>query len=253
MILKRDSNIVKNAIKLKQKKYRDLEEKFLVEGIRFVEEAINEGVVELILYSNSIYELNGYDRVLNNNIVKYEVEEAAIKELSNTTTPQKIIAVARKPKLKAKDDASFVVIIDKVQDPGNLGTIIRTCDAAGVDAVYLIKGTVDLYNDKTLRSTMGSIFHIPVIQYDSFKELCDELYSKGFDIYASCLNGENIYTHSFKNKTAIVIGNEANGMSEEDINLCNKKVKIPMLGRAESLNASVAASIMVYEVVRQRI
>lgn len=195
----------------------------MAEGIRFIEEAINEGLVECIFYSNLIYEVKGYERVLENNIKKYEVDEATIKELSSTTTPQRVVAVCKKPNLDVKDNMDFVVVIDKVQDPGNLGTIIRTADAAGVDAIYIIKGTVDVYNDKTLRSTMGSIFHIPIIQFDTFKEAVDNLYSNGFDIYASCLSGENIYKNNFANKVAIVVGNEANGMSEEDIALCNKK------------------------------
>ncbi|SHE91467.1 TrmH family RNA methyltransferase [Caloramator proteoclasticus] len=253
MILKRDSSLVKNALKLKQKKYRELENKFLAEGIRFVEEAILEGLVDHIFYSSQIYELKGNERVLDNNIPKYEVDEKTINELTNTTTPQSVVAVVNKPNVKLKNDLNFVVLVDRVQDPGNLGTIIRTCDAANVDAVYIVKGTVDVYNDKTLRSTMGSIFHLPIVYFDSFKEAAEDLYIRGFNIYASTLDGENVYKTDFKGKTAIVIGNEANGMSKEDIMLCNKKIKIPMLGRAESLNASIAAAIIIYEVVRQRL
>lgn len=253
MVLKRDSSIVKNAIKLKQKKYREQEDKFLAEGIRFVEEAILEGLVDHIFYSKDIYSVNGYERVLNNDLPKFEVDESVIKELTNTTTPQRVVAVVRKPKIEINEDLSFVVVVDKVQDPGNLGTIIRTCDAAGVDAVYIIKGTVDVYNDKTLRSTMGSIFHIPILYYETFKDVVENLYSMGFNIYASALDGEDLYKTDLKGKTAVVIGNEANGMSQEDIMLCNKKIRIPMIGRAESLNASVAAAVIIYEALRQRL
>lgn len=253
MVIKRDSSLVKSALKLKQKKYREIENKFLAEGIRLVEEAILEGLVECIFYSSQIYELKGHERVLENSIPKYEVDEKTIKELTNTTTPQSVVAVVKKPNIELKGELSFVVVVDKVQDPGNLGTIIRTCDAAGVDAVYIIKGTVDVYNDKTLRSTMGSIFHLPIVYFDSFKEATEDLYSKGFNIYASTLDGEDLYKTDFNEKTAIVIGNEANGMSEEDTMLCNKKIKIPMLGRAESLNASIAAAVIIYEAVRQRL
>jgi len=253
MVLKRDSSLVKNAIKLKQKKYRELENKFLAEGIRFVEEAILEGLVEHIFYSKDIFSVNGYERVLNNDLPKYEVDESVIKELTNTTNPQRVVAVVRKPKININKDLEFVVVIDKVQDPGNLGTIIRTCDAAGVDVVYIIKGTVDVYNDKTLRATMGSIFHIPILYYDTFKDAVNDLYSNGFNIYASTLDGEDLYKTNLKGKTAIVIGNEANGMAEEDISLCNKRIKIPMLGRAESLNASIAAAVIIYEALRQRL
>jgi TrmH family RNA methyltransferase len=134
-----------------------------------------------------------------------------------------------------------------------MGTIIRTCDAAGAGAVAVIKGSVDIYNAKTLRSTMGSIFHIPVIIYDDFKSIAEELSQSGYNIYAASLDTQSyIYDSDFKEKTAVVIGNEANGIPMEHMQMCTHKIKIPIVGTAESLNAAVAGAVIIYEVVRQR-
>ncbi len=254
-ILSRDNKLVKFALKLKAKKYRDSEEKFIAEGIRFVEEAILEGNAEYILYSSKLMDVNGCERILKSCAKLYEVDNAVIKELCETENPQGVASVVRKPQwnLEAvKED--FVVIADGIQDPGNLGTIIRTSDAAGVGAVYIIKGTVDVYNSKTLRSTMGSIFHVPIFFFDSFEEALESLKASGFNVYATSLeSSEYIYNYNFKDKSAIVIGNEANGVPEEHILLSTHRVKIPMPGRAESLNAGIAAGVLIYEVIRQRL
>jgi len=148
-------------------------------------------------------------------------------------------------------DKGTYILIDKVQDPGNLGTIVRTAHAAGCSGVILTKGTVDLYNEKTLRSTMGSIFNISIIEdYDlSFTR---NLKSQGYKLVCSSLDTEyNFYDINFSEKLIITVGNEGNGISEEIFNISDIKVKIPMPGGAESLNAAVAASIMIYEGVRQ--
>ena len=254
-MLSRDNRLVKNALKLKQRKYREQQGRFLVEGIRFIEEGLKEGVVDYILYSRKLYRVNGSESILSSEVDKFEIDEPLIKELSETENPQGAVAVVRKQSYALEDiEGDFIVIADGVQDPGNLGTIIRTSDAAGASAVILIKGTVDVYNSKTLRSTMGSVFHIPILFFDDFESLCSILKNRGFNIYASSLDAEGyIYTSDFKGKTAIIIGNEANGIPEEHINLATHKIKIPMQGRAESLNAASAAAIIIYEVVRQRL
>jgi TrmH family RNA methyltransferase len=254
-LLSRDNKLVKYAIKLKSKKYRDLEKKFIAEGIRFVEEAIIEGNVEYVLYSSKLLDVNGCERILNSSVQMYEVDNAVIKELCETENPQGIASVVRKSEWNLKSlNQDFIVIADGIQDPGNLGTIIRTSDAAGAGAVYIIKGTVDVFNSKTLRSTMGSIFHVPIFFFDSFEEAIESLKSSGFNVYATSLeSSEYIYNYNFKDKTAIVIGNEANGVPEEHIALSTYRVKIPMPGRAESLNAGIAAGVLIYEVIRQRL
>lgn len=253
-MLSRDNQFVKHALKLKQKKYRDEQGRFIIEGIRLIEEGIREGLVDYILYSSKLMDTNGAGRIESSGVKMYEVSHDILKELCDTQTPQGAAAVAVKPGGLSEDiKGDFIIIADGIQDPGNLGTIIRTADAAGGDGVILLKGTVDAYNPKTLRSTMGSVFHIPIICYDDLENLVDSLKEKGFFIYASSLeDSETIYNSDFKGKTAIVIGNEANGIPKEHVKLCTHKIKIPMPGRAESLNAASAAAIIMYEVVRQR-
>lgn len=252
-LLSRDNKLIKYALKLKTKKYRDNEGKFLAEGIRFIEEGIKENCVEYILYSKKLFEVNGFERILNSNIKLYEVDELVINELCDTQNPQGAVAVVKKPCFNISDIKNdFIVISDGIQDPGNLGTVIRTCDAAGAGGVAVIKGTVDIFNSKTLRSTMGAVFRLPIIYFDSFNSAIEAL--KGYNIYASSLDtNDYMYQCDFKDKTALVIGNEANGIPEEHIIKCTHKVKIPMPGNAESLNAAVAAGILIYEVVRQRL
>lgn len=254
-MLSKENKIVKNALKLKQKKYRDSENKFIVEGIRFVEEAIKEKMVEHIFISSKLYETGGNERILQNDLDIFEVDNFILKELCDTENPQGVVAIVKKPSFSLSDiKGNLIVIVDGVQDPGNLGTIIRTGDAAGVSGIFIIKGSVDLYNSKTLRSTMGSIFHIPVIFYDEFVDAISDLKKEGYNIYASSLDSSNsIYECNFKVSTAFVIGNEANGIPSEHILMCNNRVKIPMPGRAESLNAGVACGVMVYEALRQRL
>jgi TrmH family RNA methyltransferase len=199
-------------------------------------------------------DVNGCERILTSGVPMHEVDSAVIKELCETENPQGVASVVRKPEwdLKALGQ-DFVVIADGIQDPGNLGTIIRTSDAAGVGVVYIIKGTVDVYNSKTLRSTMGSIFHVPVFFFDSFEEAFESLKSSGFNIYATSLDAsEPYYSYRYDNKTVVVIGNEANGVSEGIIKCADRLIKIPMRGKAESLNAAVACGILLFEVTRSR-
>ena len=254
-MLSNENKLVKDTLKLKMKKYRDAENKYIIEGIRFIEEAIKEDVIKYIIYSSKLFETKGYDRVFDNTIEKYEVADEVLKKICDTENPQGICAVVEKKKWNIKDiKNTFVAVADGLQDPGNLGTIIRTCDAAGAGGIVIIKGSVDVYSGKTLRSTMGSIFHLPVIFYNDFKSFAVDFKNEGYTIYTSDINASKyIYGCSFDKKTAVVIGNEANGISDEHMIYSDLSIKIPMLGMAESLNASTAASIIIYEIVRQRI
>ena len=146
----------------------------------------------------------------------------------------------------------FYLLCDKLQDPGNLGTIIRTAHAAGVDGIILTKGTVDIYNEKTIRASMGSLFHIPVIYDDKDNTIVKELCNKGFSLLSTSLEGDkDFFEEDLTGKLIISVGNEGNGVSKEIYDLSDKKVKIPMPGGAESLNVAIAASIILYEKVRQ--
>jgi RNA methyltransferase, TrmH family len=134
-----------------------------------------------------------------------------------------------------------------------MGTLIRTCDCAGVDLILASKGCVDIYNPKVLRSTMGSVFHLPIVKCDDILSIIKQMKEKGITIYASSLDGsQNLYRVHFKDKISIVIGNEADGVDEKIQSLSHSLVKIPMKGIAESLNAGVAGGIMIYEAIRQK-
>jgi TrmH family RNA methyltransferase len=145
------------------------------------------------------------------------------------------------------------MVLDNLQDPGNLGTIVRTAEGAGVDAVFMSKETVDIYNPKTIRSTMGSIYRMPVVYVEDVVELLESFRQKGIKSYAAHLQGEHSYDQeNYTEGTAILIGNEGNGLRDEVSEKADIWVQIPMKGQVESLNAAIAASIMMFEVSRQR-
>ena len=175
-------------------------------------------------------------------------------QIASTENPQGIMAVVKKKSYEKNLSGDFYLVCDKVQDPGNLGTIIRTAHAAGVDGIILTKGTVDIYNDKTIRSTMGSIFYTPIFYDDNSFTIIKDLKYKGFSLVATSLSeSRNFFEEDLRGKIILAVGNEGNGISDELFNLCDKKVKIPMPGGAESLNVSIAASIILFEKVRQKI
>lgn len=255
-IQSKDNLLIKDTKKLKEKKYRINSNMFLVEGFRFVEEALNSNFEVVNIFLNvsgeEKYENSCMKDKLQTNTKVYSVSDSIFKGVCDTDNPQGILAVVRSIPVEIKYDHGFYMLADKIQDPGNMGTIIRTAHAAGALGVIITKGTVDIYNDKTLRSTMGSIFNIPVI-YDKDLSLVQKLRSDGFKLITSSLDTDkNFYDVDLKQKVIISVGNEGNGISAEVYNICDLKIKIPMPGGAESLNAAVAASIMMYEVVRQK-
>ena len=167
------------------------------------------------------------------------------------------MAVVKKKKFTLSKDilknSSLLLGLDNIRDPGNLGTMIRTADAAGADGVLLSNGCVELFNLKVIRSTMGSVFHLPVIENLDFSEVIPDLKEDGFKIIVSEVHEGKDYTEvDYPEKTCIVIGNEASGISKEILNLADERIKIPIFGKAESLNASVAAGILLYEKVRNK-
>ncbi len=257
-IVSKDNSIIKEVKKLKERKYRREENKFLVEGFRFVSEALDSdfNVLQIFLCDNSLDKYKSFhinDRVKRDTKV-YLLKENVFKTISSTDTPQGIIAVVDNKSLKISDINGFYVLVDKIQDPGNMGTIIRTAHAAGALGIIITKGTVDIYNEKTLRATMGSIFHVPILEDNNF-EIVNSLINKGFKILASSLQSDkNFYQLPLRHsKVIICIGNEGNGISDEIYNIAHETFKIPMPGGAESLNAGVAASIVMFEVVRQNL
>ncbi len=257
VITSTDNKVIKDIIKLKQKKYRDQEEKFIVEGIKMVQE-IPEGwnVDRVIIVEEEKHKFAEIVRRFSNDIIVY-VSEIVFRKITDTEEPQGIMAICSKRQYNIDDVLSRkninVFLLEEIQDPGNLGTIIRTADATKVDAILISKGSVDLYNPKTIRSTMASIFHIPIITSVEIDDIANKLKDNNIKIMATSLN-TNLYLYDINLdvNTCIVIGNEAKGISKLVEGVADELFKIPMPGQAESLNASVASSVVMYEILRQR-
>ena len=253
----KDNNLFKFVKKLKERRFRDKENLFILEGLRLIEEAIRANMdIEYIIISKD-YEDKFNEILLENNISSNKIitlSNNLFMQLASTENPQGIIAVIKKNDEKKDLSGDFFLICDKVQDPGNLGTIIRTAHAAGVDGIILTKGTVDIYNDKTIRSTMGSIFYVPIFYDDKDFTIIRNLKKDGFCLVATSLKeSRNFFEEDLKGKIILAVGNEGNGISNELFELADKKVKIPMPGGAESLNVSIATSIILFEKVRQNL
>lgn len=257
MIVSMQNKIVKQILKLKTKKERDKSNLAIIEGERFISLIPKNMKVEYYAFSESYCKKNNVFEIYKNNEI-YILKDDIFKKISQTISPQGAIAICNIKnyslnEIEIKDDALFI-ILDRVMDPGNLGTIIRSADALGVSGIIMSKGCVDLYNDKCLRSTMGSLFNIPIIQNCDIKEILNSLKAKKFNIVCTHLKGNLApFEINFNKKTAVIIGNEANGVLEEYLNFCNEIVKIPMVGKAESINVSIASSIIFYEALKQKI
>ena len=259
VISSKDNEIVKNIKKLKEKKYRDINNEFVIEGVKIINEAIQEGAkIKKIVICEECVEDGSIDQKFLYEISKYDficVTKKIFDSITNVMNPQGILAVIEKK--NTEEDINYkediIVLLDNIQDPGNLGTILRTVDSAKLSQLIVSKETTDSYNPKVVRSTMGAIFRVNIITSDSMIDTIKKLKKHGYEICVTSLkDSESIYNVQYKKK-AIIIGNEANGVSEELINLADKKLIIPMLGKTESLNASVATSIIVYEYIRQKL
>jgi len=231
------NNKIKNLSKLNQKKYRDEENIFLVEGYHLVEEAYKSNNLIEILKTEDF----DCDIKIKTTIVTYDI----IKKLSHTENPQKIIGVVNK--IKEQPIGNKVLIVDELQDPGNLGTIIRSSVAFGIDTVILSENTVDLYNDKVIRSSEGMLFKINIIKKNT-SEIIKELKQNNYQIFGTRVtNGQNIKDISIPPKYAFIVGNEGNGVRKEVLDLCDKYIYIPISKECESLNVAIATSIILYE------
>ncbi len=251
----KENNLFKETKKLKERKHRNRNNRYIIEGFRLVEEAFkaNLSIEYLIVTREDNEKMNTYiGKYLNDNIKIYLMSDSLFKELISTEMPQGILAVANMKNNELKEHGSFYLLCDRVQDPGNLGTIIRTAHAAGVEGIILTKGTVDIYNEKTMRSTMGSLFYLPVVYDDENLTLVKRLKKEDFKILVTSLDAKkDFYEEDLKGKTLLTVGNEGNGVSDEVYELADTKVKIPMPGNAESLNVAIATSIIIYEKIRQ--
>ncbi len=239
-----ENKIYKQTKKLLSRSERNKTKLFIAEGQRIVEDAVMARSVEYIFVSE-IYQGIEYE------LPTYKVSEKMFSTISDTETTQGILAVCKMPIYNIEEiTCDTLLISDGVSDPGNLGTLIRTAECSGVGGVIILKGSADPYSPKVVRSTMGSVFRIP-LYFMQAEDLGDRL--SGYEIVATILDGsEDLYSIKFPEKTAVVVGNEAHGVSDRVANMAQIRAIIPMCGNAESLNASVAGSIVMYEILRQK-
>ncbi|SFB24450.1 RNA methyltransferase, TrmH family [Lentibacillus halodurans] len=245
MITSLQNTKVKQWMKLHKRKGRKQSGMFLIEGFHLIEEAYQSkwGINEIMIVEGLHYP-DWCDH-----FSMTTVSRNVLQHITQTETPQGIAAVVsmRQPEEVMCHTA---LLIDSIQDPGNLGTMIRTADAAGFDKVILGNNTVDVYNDKVIRATQGSLFHLPIIQAD-LKAKIPELQAEGFSVWASSLeHAIALEQAEVTGKTALIVGNEGAGVRDELIRLVDQSVKIPIYGKAESLNVSVAAGILMYYIKR---
>jgi len=246
---------VKSWISLKSKQGRMEQGVYLVEGFKLVEEAIHSKVdIQSIIYGPEHEIPFSWQEWINETgITLFQVSQSIIEKLAETKSPQGFYAVIQpnKSHLQSLTNKRFLLLVDEVQDPGNLGTIIRSADAAGVEAIVLGAGTVDVYNGKVIRSAMGSMFHVTFIE-DDLNKLILNLRKEGFIVVGTSPHAEkNYFELDYNQKMAILVGNESRGLSKERIEQVDQMVKIPFVGLAESLNVAIATSVILFERVRQ--
>lgn len=259
MINSTSNKQVKRVANLRDKaKARREEGVYVAEGLRMCREYKPDDV-EILYITESFGKQEENKKWLRG--FKFEiVTDEVMHYMADTKTPQGVLAVAKQKKctmediLKKTSTPKLIMILENIQDPGNLGTIIRTGEGAGVTGVILSKTSVDVFNPKVIRSTMGSVYRVPVLYVDSIEEeVLPMLKTHGITTYAAHLKGENNYDQEDYGKgTAFFIGNEGNGLSDELTACADTLIKIPMAGQVESLNAAMASGILMYEAARQR-
>lgn len=240
---------VKYFEKLKDKTFRKKEQKFILEGRHLVEEALKTDLVEVIMSTDE-----EFLKTIKDSIETYLVTDAIIEKLSGTKNPQNVLGIAkmftndlRVIKNIVKEKKSALVMFDEINDPGNLGTLIRTAAALGYDGVILSKNSVDIYNDKTVRASQGSIFKTKIV-YGDLLEIIPYLKQKGYRMIGTSLKkADKLENAIVGNKYVLCLGNEARGISEEVLDLMDRNVKLTMHNDVESLNVMVAGSIIMYE------
>ena len=252
------------AALLKKAKERREKKSFVVEGPKMVQEApaewlkavyVSEFFMEKTENKELLEELEARCSSVQ---VPFEiVADSVFKSVSDTQTPQGIMAIVQMPEYEMtqllQDEKTHLLILESIQDPGNLGTMVRTGEGAGITGVIMNKTTVDLFNPKTIRSTMGSIYRVPFMVTDNLIATMESLKQQGVSLYAAHLKGQHAYDEEEYTKACgFLIGNEGNGLSDEIADLADTYIKIPMEGQVESLNAAISATLLMYEANRQR-
>lgn len=256
--MKQLSALVKKSKERKEKKL------FVVEGTKMVAEAPKSWL--RAVYVSESYEGNVENRQLLDSIRKdaatfgyhYDVvADSVFKAVSDTQTPQGIMALVTMPEYALEQlldgDRTHLLVLESIQDPGNLGTMVRTGEGAGITGIIMNKTTVDLFNPKTIRSTMGSIYRVPFYITENLSQTLEDLREQKVSLYAAHLKGQNSYdAENYQQACGFLIGNEGNGLSDEIANLADTYIRIPMEGQVESLNAAISATLLMYEANRQR-
>ena len=256
MITSTSNPKVKELVQLQKKaKHRNQAGVFIAEGSRMVLET-PVGRIKQLYVSESYFEKGG--QKLDEEGYDFEIlSDSVFSYVSDTKTPQGILAIVKRKEYSLEDIVNVenpdLIVLDNLQDPGNLGTIFRTAEAAGVTGIVLSKDCVDIYNPKVIRSTMGAIYRMPFVYVEDLLDALSILKEKGIKTYAAHLKGKNSYDkENYKTACAFLIGNEGNGLREEVSNMADTWIRIPMEGQAESLNAAIAAAVLMFEASRQR-
>lgn len=260
MITSSSNKGVKEVIQLEQKaKVRQEQGLFVAEGIKMFLEAPIDIIGKVYVAETFLRQVPASCKdKLEALSSSYEiVSDEIFQKMSDTKTPQGILCVMRQNQYNLESmftvSNPMFIILEAIQDPGNLGTIFRTAEGAGAAGVIMSSDTVDIYNPKTIRSTMGSVYRMPFIYTQDLDTIIEEMQKRKIAVYAAHLQGAKEYdTCDYKSGTAFLIGNEANGLKDETAKKADTAIKIPMAGKVESLNAAVAASVLMYEAARQR-
>jgi TrmH family RNA methyltransferase len=254
--------ILKELAKLKTKKGRKTQKRFLIEGLRLCEEIANSNwEIESVLFTSSFQSSPAGKKLLQKfekrSVKAIPVKSEVAKKLSDTVTPQGIICVVKIKKFSLtklwSKDSNIILALDAIRDPGNVGTLIRTADAFGIDGVILSSDSAELYNPKVVRSTMGSIFHLPIFDDVDLEKIVPKFRKLNFKIFGTNVKeGRDFDKLDCLGKICILIGSEAKGLTKKLFHLSDAIIRIPIYGKAESLNASVAGGIFLYEITKRK-
>lgn len=258
-IKSKDNESLKLYVKLsKNKKTRDEKNMFVIEGVKLFFEAFNSGINFYKIFFSKNYYDNNFNAIDKLNLKQkiYILEDNIINKISDTKTPQGVFAICEKLDKnynidKIYNKGKYIALCD-LQDTGNVGTIIRTAEAFGVDGILIGENCCDVYSPKVIRATMGSIFRMPLILSEDFNSDLKKITDNDVETYAAVLNenSKSLKQTSFSNNSLIVMGNEGKGLSEQTINCCKYSLKIDMNGQAESLNVAMATGIIIWELMK---
>ncbi len=245
---------IRAAKRLQQKKARDQQGLFYLEGVRIVEEALNTPLVETVFFAERLLGTARGQALIafarQQGVPTFQCTDDVLSELTDTVQSQGVVAVVKKPSWP-RIFSGVMLVADAVQDPGNMGTLLRTAVGAGCTGLYVVEGSVDLYNPKVLRSSMGAIFHLPH-WLATRKEMIELVQANNLAlVIADLADSESFWAVRYPQDMAVVIGNEARGVHPEFRKHATVRVKIPLEGAVESLNAPVAAGVLLYEILRQ--